>query len=403
MDNIGRWMDAVVMGLLVLELTDSAWQVALLFVMRWLPMLVFAMVSGIIADRVNRWLVIMVVRVGSVVATSIVLGLVASGYVQPWHLLLASLALGWLYVLEFPSRRSLIYDIVGLRLISNAMSLETISFTIGRFIGPLSAGVLIETSGFTGAYIGLLVGYILAFVSIGLVKSRIPVQASRSVSVLKNLASGVNYSLGNPVIRAVLMITLIMNALAFSVEALFPVVARDHLHVGAGLTGVLISAQAIGSFVAALIIASIRDLRFHGRIFVAGISIQLISLFLFALSPWYGVSFMLLLLMGFGSAGFSTMQSTIILIASSQAMRGSTLGVLGQCIGVAALGGLAVGAVADFFSAQIAVGISALLGITLLIPVLIITPLAWRPVASPETDNTADPGVNGLGETQSTE
>ena len=175
------------------------------------------------------------------------------------------------------------------------MSLETISFTIGRFIGPLSAGVLIETSGFTGAYIGLLVGYILAFVSIGLVKSRIPVQASRSVSVLKNLASGVNYSLGNPVIRAVLMITLIMNALAFSVEALFPVVARDHLHVGAGLTGVLISAQAIGSFVAALIIASIRDLRFHGRIFVAGISIQLISLFLFALSPWYGVSFMLLL------------------------------------------------------------------------------------------------------------
>jgi len=403
MDNIGRWMDAVVMGLLVLELTDSAWQVALLFVMRWLPMLVFAMVSGIIADRVNRWLVIMVVRVGSVVATSIVLGLVASGYVQPWHLLLASLALGWLYVLEFPSRRSLIYDIVGLRLISNAMSLETISFTIGRFIGPLSAGVLIETSGFTGAYIGLLVGYILAFVSIGLVKSRIPVQASRSVSVLKNLASGVNYSLGNPVIRAVLMITLIMNALAFSVEALFPVVARDHLHVGAGLTGVLISAQAIGSFVAALIIASIRDLRFHGRIFVAGISIQLISLFLFALSPWYGVSFMLLLLMGFGSAGFSTMQSTIILIASSQAMRGSTLGVLGQCIGVAALGGLAVGAVADFFSAQIAVGISALLGITLLIPVLIITPLAWRPVASSETDNTADPGVNGLGETQSTE
>ena len=403
MDNIGRWMDAVVMGLLVLELTDSAWQVALLFVMRWLPMLAFAMVSGIIADRVNRWLVIMVVRVGSVVATSIVLGLVASGYVQPWHLLLASLALGWLYVLEFPSRRSLIYDIVGLRLISNAMSLETISFTIGRFIGPLSAGVLIETSGFTGAYIGLLVGYILAFVSIGLVKSRIPVQASRSVSVLKNLASGVNYSLGNPVIRAVLMITLIMNALAFSVEALFPVVARDHLHVGAGLTGVLISAQAIGSFVAALIIASIRDLRFHGRIFVAGISIQLISLFLFALSPWYGVSFMLLLLMGFGSAGFSTMQSTIILIASSQAMRGSTLGVLGQCIGVAALGGLAVGAVADFFSAQIAVGISALLGITLLIPVLIITPLASRPVASPETDNTADPGVNGLGETQSTE
>lgn len=402
MDNTGRWMDAVVMGLLVLELTDSAWQVALLFVMRWLPMLVFAMVSGIIADRVNRWLVMMTARTGSVVATVVILALVASDTIQSWHLLLASLALGWLYVLEFPSRRSLIYDIVGLPLISNAMSLETISTTLGRFLGPLGAGLLIELSGFTGAYIALVAGYSLALVCIGLVGSRIPVQAARSVSVFRNLGTGVSYSLGNRVIRATLMVTLIMNALAFSVEALFPVVARDHLHVGAGLTGVLISAQAVGSFIAALFIASMRNIRFHGRIFVVGISLQLISLFLFALSPWYALSFVLLLLLGFGSAGFSTMQSTIILISSTPAMRGSAIGVLGQCIGVAALGGLAVGAVADWFSAQVAVGISAILGIALLIPVLILTPLAWRPVTAPE-EEALEPEASELGGTQTTD
>ena len=403
LDNTARWMDAVVMGLLVLELTDSAWQVALLFVMRWLPMLVFAMLSGIIADRANRWLVIMAARAGSVVATAIVLVLVTAGEIQPWQLLLASLALGWLYVLEFPSRRSLIYDIVGLRLISNAMSLETINSTIGRFLGPLGAGLLIELSGFTGAYVALVAGYSLALVSIGLMRSRIPVQASRSASVLRNLVTGVNYSLGNPMIRGVLIVTLIMNAMAFSVEALFPVVARDHLHVGAGLTGVLISAQAIGSFVAALIIASMGNIKFYGRIFVVGISVQLISLFLFALSPWYVVSFVMLLLLGFGSAGFSTMQSTIILISSAPAMRGSALGVLGQCIGVAALGGLVVGAVADLFNAQVAVGISALMGIALLIPVLAITPLAWRPIAAPEESEVAEPGASGLGGTPTTE
>ena len=403
LDNTARWMDAVVMGLLVLELTDSAWQVALLFVMRWLPMLVFAMLSGIIADRANRWLVIMVARAGSVVATAIVLVLVASGEIQPWQMLLASLALGWLYVLEFPSRRSLIYDIVGLRLISNAMSLETINSTIGRFLGPLGAGLLIELSGFTGAYVALVAGYSLALVAIGLMRSRIPVQASRSASVLRNLVTGVNYSLSNPVIRGVLIVTLIMNALAFSVEALFPVVARDHLHVGAGLTGVLISAQAIGSFVAALIIASKGSIKYHGRIFVAGISLQLVCLFLFALSPWYALSFILLLFLGFGSAGFSTMQSTIILISSAPAMRGSALGVLGQCIGVAALGGLAVGAVAELFSAQVAVGISALMGIALLIPVLAFTPLARRPVTAPEEDEAAELGASGLVGTQPVE
>ncbi len=402
LDNTARWMDAVVMGLLVLELTDSAWQVALLFVMRWLPMFAFAMLAGIIADRANRWLVIMAARSGSVITTAIILVLVASSAIEPWHLLLASLSLGWLYVLEFPSRRSLIYDIVGLRLISNAMSLETISTTIGRFLGPLSAGLLIELSGFTGAYFVLVASYSGVVVLIGLMKSRTPVTVARPASVLRNLAIGVKYSVGHSVIRSVLMVTLIMNALAFSVEALFPVVARDHLHVGPGLTGVLISAQAIGSFVAALIIASIPRVNYHGRIFAAGISLQLVSLFLFALSPWYALSFVLLLSLGFGSAGFSTMQSTIILIASSPAMRGSALGVLGQCIGVAAVGGLAVGAVADIFSAQIAVAISSLLGIVLLIPVLIFTPLARRPVTPPEEDDVGEP-TSGLDRTQTTD
>jgi len=62
LDNTGRWMDVVVMGLLVLELTDSAFQVALLFVFRWVPMLAFALISGMVADRANRWAIMMVSR-----------------------------------------------------------------------------------------------------------------------------------------------------------------------------------------------------------------------------------------------------------------------------------------------------------------------------------------------------
>jgi len=96
------------MGLLVLQQTDSPFQVALLFVLRWVPMFAFAIFSGMIADRANRWLVIAWTRVGNVLITAIILCLVAIGTVQPWHLFLASLALGCIFVLEFPSRRSFI-------------------------------------------------------------------------------------------------------------------------------------------------------------------------------------------------------------------------------------------------------------------------------------------------------
>ena len=383
LDNTGRWMDVVVMGLLVLELTDSAFQVALLFVFRWVPMLAFALISGMVADRANRWAIMMVSRMVAVTTTGAVLVLVLADAVEPWHVFIASFFLGGLFVLEFPSRRSLIYDLVGNDRIVSAMSLETINMTLGRFMGPFLAGLLIELTDFSGTYIVLMVVYIVAFVLILVMKGRGPVRAPSPYAFWNTVSRGFKYSLNNSVIRSVLLITLIMNAMAFSVESLFPVVAKNHLGVGAGLTGILISAQAIGSLAAASVIASLAVVRYHGRIFALGLVLQLISLLFFALSPWYPVSFLMLMLAGLGAAGYSTMQSTIILISSEPEMRGTALGMLGQCIGVAAVGGLAVGVVANYFSAQAAVAMSVSLGLLLLIPALSFSPLLRRPISPP--------------------
>lgn len=384
LDNAGRWMDTVVMGLLVLDLTDSAFQVALLFVFRWVPMLAFALLSGMIADRANRWAVMMLARTVAVAATAVILALVLTGAVEPWHLFIASFFLGCLFVMEFPSRRSLIYDLVGSERIVSAMSLETINTTIGRFAGPFMAGLLIEFTGFKGPYLLLLVVYVIAFALIMVIETRGPVRVKPSYSFWGTVSRGFKYSLNNSVIRSVLIITLIMNAMAFSVESLFPVVARDHLGVGAGLTGILISAQAIGSLAAATVIASLAVVRYHGRIFCLGLGLQLLSLLFFAISPWYPLSFLMLLLAGLGAAGYSTMQSTIILISAEPEMRGTALGMLGQCIGVAAVGGLAVGVVANFFSAQAAVAMSVSLGLVLLLPAVFFSPLVRRPISPPD-------------------
>ena len=384
LDNTGRWMDSVVMGLLVLDLTDSAFQVALLFVFRWTPMLAFALISGMIADRANRWAIMMAARTVAVAATTVLLVLVVADVVEPWHVFIASFFLGWLFVLEFPSRRSLIYDLVGSERIVSAMSLETINMTLGRFAGPFMAGLLIELTGYSVTFVFLMAVYVVSFVLILVMRGRGPVRAPAPYAFWSTVSRGFKYSVNNSVIRSVLIITLIMNAMAFSVESLFPVVARDHLGVGAGLTGILISAQAIGSLAAATVIASLAVVRFHGRIFCLGLSLQLLSLLFFALSPWYSVSFLMLMLAGLGAAGYSTMQSTIILISAEPEMRGTALGMLGQCIGVAAVGGLAVGVVADFFSAQAAVAMSVSLGLILLVPAVFFSPLLRRPITPPE-------------------
>ena len=393
LDNSGRWMEAVVMGLLVLELTDSPFQVALLFVFRWAPMLLLALLSGMFADRTNRWLLMVATRTLIWVVIGTLTVLVAVGEIQPWHLFLGSLMLGWLYVMEFPSRRSFIYELVGGRQIVGAMSLETITVTIGRFIGPFSAGFIVEFEGYTTAFILLTILYGLAWVFTVLVKSRIPARSSGPFNFWATASSGIRYAWSNRIIRSVLGFTMIMNALAFSVESLFPVVGRDHLGVGEGLTGLLIASQSIGTFVAAIGIGIFSGSAYHGRVFCIGLFIQLVSLVSFAFSPWYPLSFMLLLCAGVGSAGFGTMQSTIIMIASTSEVRGVSLGVLGHCIGVSAVGAVIVGQLAERVDANIAVGMSTGLGLFLLITLIPFTPLVRRPITPPEEPAAAAEGT----------
>ena len=389
LDNSGRWMEAVVMGLLVLELTDSPFQVALLFAFRWAPMLFLALVSGMFADRANRWLLMVVSRTLIWAVIGALAALVATGKIQPWHLFLGSLLLGWLYVMEFPSRRSFIYELVGGRQIVGAMSLETITVTIGRFLGPLLAGYVVEFEGYSIAFMLLVLLYGLAWLFTVLVKARIPARSSGPFHFWATAASGIRYAWGNRIIRAVLGFTMIMNALAFSVEALFPVVALDHLRVGEGLTGLLIASQSIGTLVAAIGIGMFSGSPYHGRVFCVGLFIQLVSLVLFAFSPWYPLSFILLLCAGIGSAGFGTMQSTIIMIAATPEVRGVSLGVLGHCIGMSAVGAVIVGQLAERVDANIAVGISTGLGLFLLITLIPFSPLVRRPITPPEESEAA--------------
>ena len=385
-DNIGRWMEATVMALLMLDIGGSALQVALLFAFRWTPMLLFSLVSGRVADRASRYLVMIVARVGIIAVTGVLLVLVFSDEARPEHLFIGSMFLGWLYVLEFPSRRSFIYELVGSRELVGAMSLETITTTIGRLLGPIIGGVVVGQVNFTYAFATLLGFYCLAFVFVLLVRTRLPPRGSGNFALLGTIKTGFSYAFRNSVVRAVLMGTIIFNALAFSVESLFPVVAKDHLMVGPELTGVLISAQSFGTLGAAVAIGLVPNLRYHGRVFCFGMAIQLVSLIGFALSPWYSLSFALLLVSGLGAAGFSTMQSTIIMLSSPPEIRGAVLGVLGQCIGVAAVGGVIVGLVAEYLSAHVAVGLSTGLGLALLIPVMLFTPLVKRPINPAEEE-----------------
>jgi MFS family permease len=195
-----------------------------------------------------------------------------------------------------------------------------------------------------------------------------------------------------------LYVTMVMNALAFPTRQFIPAIGSEYLGVGAGLVGLLAAAESFGQLAGAGVIACTRSLQYHGRVFVGGSVLVLLMAMLFVWAPWYALAFALLALGGCGQAGFSTMQSTITMLVTPPAMRGRMMGLLSVCIGASTpLGTLEIGMLAAAFTIQYAIAVNALVGLLLLTPIMVLTPLVWQRVAPPAFMSDADTSVTRQG------
>ncbi|WP_089936377.1 MFS transporter [Candidatus Entotheonella palauensis] len=381
-----RWMQMTLLAWLILELSDSPWLVALIGFFSSMPMLLLGLFGGVLADRLNRLRLLVVLQVVNTAVSLLMTGVLVTGTVEVWHGYVVVAVAGASWALGTPSRRALLIDLLGTSGITNAVALDSVGMNGSRMLGPALGGALIALIGVTGGFAVTTVSYALGLALLMTLRVK---QAERSSqlpqSVVRNLAEGFRYAGQNRVIKADIYITVIMNFLLFPYMQMVPVLARDVLHVGPTLMGLLQSAEGVGALAGSITIASIATISYHGRYFVIGSTIALLALVGFSMSEWYIVSFPLLLLVGMGTACFGTMQSTIVMISAPDEMRGRALGVISLAIGAGPLGSLVLGAVADAVSPVFAVRTHALLGVILLsLTVLVIpaimdrTETAWR-------------------------
>jgi MFS family permease len=393
LSEVARWMEQLVLSLLIWEATRSPLQLALVLVFNNAPRPLCSPFTGVLADRFSRRHILFGAQF---LATSTVMGLLAMlvlGTIQPWQVYLAVALMGVTKALEDPSRRTAILDIVGPQRLVNALSLDVMSHTIGKIVGPLTGGALVETIGFAGAC-----GCIAAVhvVNLGLMtRLRIPPSrgAPQGESVWRSLGLSIRAARQNPLIRGMLYVTLVMNALAFPTRQFIPAIGSEYLGVGAGLVGLLVAAEGFGQLIGAALLASRRTLHNHGRVFVAGSALVLLMAVLFVWSPWYGLAFALLAIGGGGQAGFSTMQSTITMLGAPPEMRGRMMGLLSVFIGVSTpLGTLEIGMMAAALTVPAAITVNALAGLLLLWPIVALTPLIRRTTVSSPPPSTTVPG-----------
>ena len=362
----GLWWQAmgveqVVIGWLALALTDSAWWVALIGFFRSVPMPLAGIFGPVIVERFQRRQVIVAAQSITFLSVGTVTLLHLHGSLSYWHLGVAAMVTGTVWSLDWPTRRSLFPDLLGKGKVVDAMFLDNLLQSVTRVSGPLSAGAVVAVIGTPGALIALTASagvsvLVLAGIRTG---SRSPQRPGGLADSVRRCRDGLRYVFGNRAIVGVLLITVAMNLWVFPYLDLLPVFARDILGTDAFGLGLLGAASGLGNLAGLLLITWLRRTRSQAWIFAVASMVSCLGLIGFSQSNSLPVSLSILVAVGIGHAGFSVMQSTIILVESSDLMRARAMGTLVIAIGFGPLGRILAGGMAETWSPQAAVGCMA--------------------------------------------
>lgn len=361
-----RWLEMLVVGVFVYQHTGSAFDVALMTLLRSLPMTLFGAVIGALAERVDRRKALIGVVLVMLV-TSVCLAVLAyTGTLAVWHLAVASFCNGAAWAADNPVRRVMIGEVVGHERMGRAMSVDVGANNASRMLGPIAGGLLLAGTGIAGAFTASVLCYAVALAAAMRVDYRNTPVTAASGGVLTRIVEGLVLVRDDPKLIGILTVTIIYNVFGWPFTSMIPVIGQDNLHLGAGGIGILASMDGIGAFCGSIALALWARPQHYARLYIGGVVLYLVLLIVFALVPDVPLAGAALLFTGVCNAAFSVMQATLIYLAAPAEMRSRLYGVLSVCIGSAPIGFLCLGLLADAVGATAATAMSGVLGLLVL-------------------------------------
>ena len=373
-----RWADTVVVGWLTLELTDSALMVGIVAASK-MAGYIAAPFMGVLADRMDRRLLLVVAAVVNLAVAALMLLLLVLGVLVLWHVITLALASSLTWALDNPTRQAFVPDLVGRKHLTNAIALNSLAIEITVVVGPALGGILIPVFGMGGAY-GLIAAiYLLDVVVLLLLKDVRHTAAAVSESPVKSLVGGLRYVRGKQIVLVLLLIAGLLNMLAAPYRyAFLPVFSRYILDAGPTGYGMLTAMAGVGALVAGIWVVSLGNFQSKGRLLVWTSIAWPASLLLFAISTSYSVSLALIFVAGLTQAIVWTVIATLILGNTEQAMRGRVMGLRTGVVATLPIGNLLAGAVAERFGPPLAQGAYALAAMLLMVAIVLVVPTLYR-------------------------
>ena len=310
-----RWLEMLVVGIFAFETTGSPVLVALLVILRMLPLAVFGSIVGTFADRVAPRFLLYASLVTATLVSLAVLGLALSGMVAYWHIALATFLSGVVWTTDMPVRRRLIGDVAGPERIAAGMSLDSATSNATRLIGPLFGGLLYQWLGLGGAF-GLAAALyaICLIITPGVPKAFLASGVGqRSARLLGEFGDGFRYLAREAEVRRILYVTVIFNIWGFPFVSMIPVIGTEKLGLSAAAIGGLAALEGGGAFAGALLIATFGPRPgWYRRLYFFGTASYSAFAFVVGWMTETAPMAVVIFMAGLGAAGFSTMQTTLI-------------------------------------------------------------------------------------------
>ena len=359
--SIGTWMQNVAQAWLVFQISKSAFLLGLDSFLGQLPIVLFSLIGGVIADRIDRRRVLLGSQYVQMTSAFLLTLLIVFKVVHVWHILMLSFVVGCAQSFGGPAYSALVPMLVEKEDLPNAIALNSIQFNLARVIGPVLGGLAL--TGLGAAWCFGLNGLSFVAVIISLLLLTVTfAPAKTNESILTGMKQGIGFVRGQGAMVGLIALAFCMTALAIPVLTFLPVFAKDVFHRGPTAFTILLSCSGLGSVGGALIVAALGDVKNKGQIALVTLLLLGAAISGFAISKSIVLSGALLIVSGAAMMGVFSMVSSLVQLITPNEMRGRVMSVYNLAFrGGMPLGSLATGWLVPRYTAPYVVAVNGLL------------------------------------------
>jgi MFS family permease len=381
--NIGTWMEAVGVGILVTSSTGQAQWAALVAAAGFVPTALLAPLGGALADRLPRRTLLLTTTSFQILFAGLLTFAASLGDPSPGLVTLLVLGAGCANALGFPAYQAMLPDLVPRADVPGAVALSSAQWNLGRVIGPALAGIVIGLGGYELAFFINTLSFFAVFAVVA--SFRLPRPAPTfGTSIAQSIREGARFVRGDPALRFVVGCMALNSLLAAPFIALIPAVALNVFHEEKLGTAVLVTAQGIGAVCMGLSLAGLFARFGTRRVMLTILAALPVALFAYALAPVLPLAVVAIFVVGFLYLGSLSSFTTVAQLRAPAALRGRVVSVLMMLIGALyPIGALAQGALADEIGLR-----ATTAGAAILLGALLLTWRLLRPQAADALGDT---------------